>query len=333
MTVEIIEDKVIWDQFVDSSAYAALSHKWDFLKIAEKYSGHSLRTYGFYKGEELRNLPLVIQRVKGLRTIYSPPPTRGMLNLGFLVSKEYDSLKQSKKESFLSSFLGEIEIEMQKYSPDYTLIYTVPNFPDIRFFKWNNYTVVPRYTYTIDLNQKVDDLWNNLHKDVKRCVKLAEGNGLELRKSDDVSALYERQETRYKEKAANYSMDADYLKEVLKAYPDNIKIYYVHNDKGEIVSGMISQEYNGRFIVWIGIARSEEHANEFLIWKLMAQAKSEGFKKFEIAGGDDINQCKFKSRFSPSLETWYHVSKKSMLGEFAGWTYANLYKRTRLKGN
>lgn len=327
MTIELIGDKNIWDDFVDESPYGFLSHKWDFLKIAEKYSGYTLRTYGFYKGEELLGIyPLFYKRAMGIKMIYSPPPDRGMPYLGFMVSNEYDKLKQSKKENFLSSFLGEVEMEIQKYSPDYMQIYTAPNLLDMRFFNWNDYSVKPKYTYNVDLNRPLEGIWDNFHKDVKRCVKLAESYGLELRRGNDISALHERQERRYRQIAANFSMDAKYLKELFKVYPDNIKVYYVYNDEGEVVSGLTSQEYKGRFMVWMGIARAVEHANEFLIWRLMEKAKSEGLKVFEIAGADDIHLNQFKSRFSPSLDVWYRICKTSTLGKVAGWAYANLYK-------
>ena len=170
MTVELIEDKKIWDKLVDESPHATLSHKWDFLKIIEKYSGYKLYTYGVYKGDYLLGIyPLFYRRKLGLRTIYSPP--MGALYLGFLVSNEFDELKQSKKESFLNSFLGEMENEIQMYAPDYTLIYTTPNFSDIRFYKWNNYTVSPEYTYSVNLNLSQEEMWNNLIQRYRRCDK------------------------------------------------------------------------------------------------------------------------------------------------------------------
>jgi len=329
----LIEDKKIWDDFVDESPYAALSHKWDFLKITEKHSGFKLRTYGVYKGDEILGIyPLFHKRVMGLRTIYSPPPNIGTLYLGFLVSKEYDKLKQSKKESFLNFFLSEIETEVRKYSPDYMLVYTVPNFMDMRFFKWSDYFVRPMYTYVVDLSRPAEEIWKNLHTDIRRCVRLADGYGLELRMSDDISTLHERQERRYREIEANFSMDAEYLKELLNAYPHNIKAYYVYNDRGEVISGITSQEYNGKFFVWMGIARAVEHANEFLMWKMIEKAKSEGFKKFEIAGADDRHLNQFKSRFSPSLEVCGRIYKKSTLGKIAGWTYINIYRPYFKKG-
>jgi hypothetical protein len=332
MTVKLIEDKGIWDKFVDESPYGFLAHKWDFLKIAEQHSGYKLYTYGFYNGNELQGVyPLFYNRSLGLKTAYSPPPRRGIPYLGFLVAEEYNNLKQSKKENFLNQFLGEIEAEIKSYFPDYMLIYTVPNFPDMRFFKWNDYYVAPDFTYVVDLDRPDEEIWGSFHKDLRRDIRQAESSGLELKTSSDLSIFHERQERRYKEKAANFSMDADYLKDLFQAFPDNISIYYVYNDSGEAVSASMGQEYKGRFLGWMGLAKSTGHANEFMLWKLMESARSRGLKKFEIAGANVRSQCQFKSKFNPSLEICYHIYKKSYLGKVAEWTYVNLYERLILQ--
>ena len=147
--------------------------------------------------------------------------------------------------------------------------------------------------------------------------------------SDNISIIHERQEKRYKEIGSNFSMNPEYLNELIKAFPDNIKVHYAHNTNGEIVSGLTSQKYNGKFLAWMGGARAEEHANEFLIWNLMLGAKADGFKRFEIAGADARNQCHFKSGFNPDLEVFYKINKKSIFGEAASWAYSNLYLKAR----
>jgi len=327
MAIVPIDEKSVWDKFVDESPYAFLSHKWDFLKIAEKHSGYRLYTYGFYKGEELLGVyPLFCKRFNGFKMFFSPPPRRGIPYLGFLVSKEYDQLKQSKRESLLNQFLEETEVKIEEYSPDYMLVYTVPNFLDMRFFKWNDYQVAPDFTYVVNLNKSAEEIWGNFHKDLRRDIKHAESSGLDMRESTALSIFHERQEKRYKEKSANFSMDVNYLQDLCNAYPDNIHIYYVYDNGGQVVSASMSQEYKGRVLGWMGLAKSVGHANEFMIWKLMEDAKSKGFDKFEIAGANVRSQCQFKSRFNPSLEVCHHIYKKSRLGRAAEWAYANLYE-------
>ncbi len=327
MSIELINDKSTWDRFVDENPYSFLSHKWDFLKIAEKHSGCKLHTYGFYKGEELLGIyPLFFKRSKGFKMVFSPPPKKGIPYLGFLVSEDYDRQKQSKRESLLNLFLEEVEEEIKKYSPDYMLVYTVPNFLDMRFFKWNDYYVAPDFTYSVDLQRPLEETWGNFHKDLRRDIKHAESSGLELKETADISIFHERQERRYREKAANFSMDGNYLKDLYDAFPHNIRIYHVYDSGGQVVSASIAQEYKGRVLGWMGLAKSTGHANEFMVWRLLEAAKLRGFNSFEIAGANVRSQCQFKSRFNPSLEVCYHIYKKSHLGKAAEWTYSNLYE-------
>jgi hypothetical protein len=327
MAAEIIEDKTLWDDFVDENPYGLLYHRWDFLKLAEKYSGYKLRPYGVFKGEELLGIyPLFYKRTNGMKTIFSPPPGRSIPYLGFLVSGEYDKLKQSKKESFLNSFLEDVELEIKKYSPDFMLIYTVPNFLDMRFFKWNNYFVAPEFTYVLNLKMPLEEIWNSFHKDLRRDIKQADSFGLEIKTSNDLSIFYERQEKRFREKAASFSINLNYFQDLFDAFPDNLKIYYIYDDKGEAIAASISQEYKGRFLGWMGLAKTAGHANEFMIWKLIELAKSKNLAKFEIAGANVRAQCQFKSKFNPCLELSYHIRRRNALGKVAEWTYGNLYK-------
>jgi hypothetical protein len=41
MDVELLDDKKLWDQFVEHSPQGTLFHKWDLLKIVERHSSSS----------------------------------------------------------------------------------------------------------------------------------------------------------------------------------------------------------------------------------------------------------------------------------------------------
>jgi len=140
MTTEIIRDKDRWDKFVDESPYGTIFHKWDFLKILEKYSGYRLLTYGVYNGNQLICVfPLFLRSYMGLKLLFSPPPSINMPYLGFLMSPMYDSVKQKRKESYLDEVVREISAEIKKLSTNYVSTITAPGFRDIRPFKWHDY--------------------------------------------------------------------------------------------------------------------------------------------------------------------------------------------------
>jgi hypothetical protein len=332
LTTEIIKDGQLWDEFVDQSPYGMLFHKWDFLKTVEKHTGYELRSYGIYKGEKLIGIfPLFFKRSHSIKMLFSPPPRTGIYYLGFILSKDYDGQKQSKKEGELGYFSDEMEKQIEELAPDYLLINAVPNFLDSRYFKWNNYTVEPNYTYVIDLSRPVEEIWGGFNRYLRKDIKSAEVAGLSLGLAEDVSAFYSMQSRRYEEQGlVDPLVGKDYLKDLFEAYPDYIKMYYIYDKGGSIISAFTTLEYKERFQGWMGLIKTIGHANEFLIWNMIQYSLAKNFKKFEIIGANVKNQCPFKSKFNPNLEMNYIISKKNIRGNMAEWAYLNLIKNKKV---
>src|SRR5512146_163575 len=101
MSIEIIDDMGLWDGFIEESPQGMLFHRWDFLKIIEKYTHYRLFPYGIYEGRELVSvIPIFYKSTKGIKMAYSPP--QGTLAyipyLGPVMGRTYESLTQHKKE-------------------------------------------------------------------------------------------------------------------------------------------------------------------------------------------------------------------------------------------
>lgn len=331
MTIEIIKDGQLWDQFIDESPYGTLFHKWDFLKIVERHSGYRLNAYGAYKGERLIGIfPLFYKKTHGVKMLFSPPPRTGIYYLGFVLSKDYNNSKQSKKESELGIFSDEMEGTIEDLSPDYTLINTVPNFLDTRFFKWNDYFVEPNYTYVIDLGKSAEEIMGSFSRHLRRAIKSADGSGTRLGPGEDLSIFCDMQSRRYEEQGMiDPLISEEYFSDLVKAYPDNIKVYYLYERNGEVISALTTQEYKDRFQAWMGLTKTVENANEQIVWNLIQLARERKYKKFEIIGANVKNQCPFKSKFNPSLETNYIIQKKNLRGMMAEWAYINLIKNRK----
>lgn len=327
MTIKIIEDKELWDSFVDESPYGLLYHKWDFLNIIEKHSGYKLIPNGIYKGDELIAIfPLFFKKLWGLKTIFSPPPKTGVPYLGFIVGKKYDNLKQNKKEGILNLIANEIDEEIKNFSPNYVSISTVPNLMDIRPFKWNNYKTDILFTYVIKLNRTLNQIFDSFHKNLRKQIKQSERLNLKMSQSNNLSIFWELQKTRYEEQGLNYPISTNYLNALIKTYPQNIGLYYLHNNNGNIVGAVITQEYK-KFSLWIGNTKTQNWENEYIIWKLIQKAKTENYQKFENIGANTKHLCQFKSKFNPSLEFYFTIYKKDILGKISEWGYSSFIKR------
>jgi hypothetical protein len=330
MVVELIKEKEVWDNFVDRSPYGLIFHKWDYLKITERHTGYKLLLYGIYKGDKLIGIfPLFYKKIKGLKTVFSPPPQTGIPYLGFVMNKEYNTLKQNKKENYLNIIADEINDEIKKFSPNYISISIVPEVLDIRPFKWNNYQVNIGFTYFLDLNRTLDDIWNDFKKNLRSKIKRAEELNLKVLESDDLSILYDLLKQRYEEQGMNFPIvSRNYLEDLLKAYPKNLGLYYLY-DNNEVIGGRMTQEYK-RFLLWMGNPKIKNYicGSDYMNWKMIQRAKTRGYKEFEIWGAGVKNLCQFKSKFNPSLAICFTIHKKDALGKTAEWVYLNFIKKS-----
>ncbi|MGI5970632.1 MAG: GNAT family N-acetyltransferase [Oscillospiraceae bacterium] len=330
MAVRLITDKNLWDGFIDSSPYGLVFHKWDFLKLAEKHTGYKLLPYGIYKGEQLVCVfPLFYKKILGVRQLFSPPPKSGIPYLGPVLQESYDNAKQVKKESIINSIVLEIDAEINKLAPNYFSAVLVPGLLDIRPFQWLGYSVEPGYTYTCSLAPDLNAIWKGFSTVCRQNIRKGEALNCTLETSGDVSGITGRLTERYSEQGLNLTLSADYLSEVLKAYPDNFKLNCLL-DNGKLVGSVLIQAYK-RYIAWIGLSKMKDkkyvYANEFMIWQLMRQAKAQGFKRFEISGANKYSLCKFRSKFNPRLDMYFTVSKKDVLGKTAEAFYYRFVKR------
>jgi hypothetical protein len=330
MAINLVTNQNQWDSFIDDSPHGLLYHKWDFLKLVEKYTGYEFLPYGIYKGEQLICVfPLFYKKIIGVKLLFSPPPQSGIPYLGPVMDKDYDYIKQDKKESKVNLVAQEIDAELNKIAPNYFSITLVPGFIDIRPFQWRNYQVNPSYTYVINLKPELEDIWEGLTTICRHNIQKGEDLQCQLVRCDDTSILTDLLTQRYNEQGLNHAVDPAYLKEALKTYPENVVLHCLY-DNDELIGATLNQAYNW-YLGWMGLAKPRDekykYANELMVWQLIQQAKSLGFDKFEISGANKQSLCRYRSKFNPQLEVYFRISKKDTLGKIAEAFYYNFVKK------
>lgn len=334
MPAEIIHDPALWDGFIEESPYGMLFHRWDFLKIIEKHSGYTLYPYGVYRGEELACLfPLYYRRDKGMKMVFSPPPGMCIPYMGFVVSPVYDTLKQKRKERFLTEVADDINGEIEHFSPNYSSFSTVPGFRDARPFLWNGYNASLNYTYLVDLSKPLEEVWEGFDKDTKKRIRVCEKYGLQLKQVNYVREFYDIMKKRFAEMGLSSPLASPgYVEDILKAFPDNIKLYFLYHGE-EVVSVVLNYEYKGRLMLWLGDINihREISGTEYQNWELIKSARLRGFKEVEIEGASIQQVCTFKSKFNPTPEINFILNKKDPLGVMAEWAYVNLIRKSPIK--
>jgi hypothetical protein len=335
MTVKLMDDGRQWDSFVEESPYGLLFHKWDFLKIVEKYSGYRLLPYGIYKGDELICLfPMFFKVKSGLKLLYSPPQQTlaYVPYLGFVMSPVYDDLRQHKKENYLDIVARELNREVRKLSVNHASIAASPGFVDFRHFKWSGYHVDVGYTYIIDLKRSTQELWNSLSKDCRKSIKDCEKKHLTLKPSDDIGAFMKimRQDLEHKGSTFFHRQSPEYLKELMARFPDNLKMSFLYDDD-YLVAAAINCEYKKHLLLWMcGKDCSRGDYGEYLNWEFIKKAKADGIEHVENWGTEQKLLCVYKSKFNPVLEARYGLTRDDNIGRLANWTYNNVIGNPKL---
>lgn len=329
MVVKLIDDQGLWNKHIEESPYGTLFHLWDFLKIIEKHSECKLYPYGIYRGDELVCLfPLFIKSFMGITMVFSPPHGMGIPYLGFVMSSIYDKLKQRRKESYINNVADEIEAEIKKMHANSVHISTVNRFVDVRPFRWNGYDILMNYSYAIDLKRPFDEIWENFDDELKREISESEKLQLSIRPADDVDRFYRVMQDRFKEQHETPPITSkEYLKDVLKTFPDNIKIGFLYNGN-DILDPIASYQYKNRSGFWIWLARQDEalHSSESGAWNFIKNKKAEGMESLEITGANIKSQYVFKSKFNAPLIYNFSIFKNDLIGRMGEGIYSSLIK-------
>ncbi len=327
MSIKLLDNPALWDKFIEESPYGMIFHRWEFLRIIEKYSGFRLYPFGVYRGEELVcTFPLFYKSYGGLRMVFSPPPGVCVPYLGPVMSPLYDGLRQRKKESYLNAVVDEIQGQIAKFSPNYVSVNTVPGFEDIRPFKWAGYDIGISHTYILDISGPLDKLWEgfdaNCRKGIKSCGKLP----VVLKETRDARKFYEITQERFRGIGMNCPLPSvDYLTEIIDTFPENARMYFLYAGE-EIAYIALNVEYKGSLMFWLGEinVRTDLAGNEYAKWEFIKDAKARGFREIEFEGATMKQLCMFKSRFNPVLKHNFIIYRKDLVGSFVEWTYRNL---------
>ncbi len=334
MSIMLIDDNKLWDKFVDNSPDGLLFHKWNFLEAMAEFTGYTLERYGIYDGSTLIALyPIFSKNFFGFKTLFSPPPQTGVPYLGFIMGADYYSLKQSKKETQLSIVSDCFKKVVEDKNYMYVSVSLVPNFMDIRQFKWNSFDTNMSYTYIMDLAQSSDEIYSGFKKNIRERIKKAKSYNLVMEKSYDLShlsQLYNTEKERYEKQGLNSSLASlKYLEKIFTLYPQNICLYAIYDNERNIISLELTHEYNNKFLLLMGAIKTEDKfgVNQFSTWELIKKAKEENYKYVDFVGANKKTICDFKSQFNPSLGFNYSIKKQNLMGNFAEFLYSQFIKK------
>ena len=311
-----------WDRIVESSSHGTIYHTWKWLKIIEKnswmgkYGRHSkskLFPIMALKGEKpVAIFPLFYYKYCMFNFVFSPPAKNGVNYLGAVI-RDYDLLKQNKKESIFIEFQSKVDdFISNNLKADYTSIILSPNLIDSRPFVWNNYDVTPKYSYIIELSN-INDVWNNFKSQLRRNIRATEKKVLiEKGSKVELEYIFDNYKKRSTEQKLYFTLSKEYLFDLYDTFaPINFEIL-VAKYQDEIVGGIILTNYKDKVSTFIGTAKTDLkgiYPNDLLIWRTIEHVFSQGYRYCELEWANTKRLNNFKSKYNPDLTIYLSTVK------------------------
>jgi hypothetical protein len=231
---------------------------------------------------------------------------------GFVFNlNQYDLLTQfTIKNEIYDTLLKELPIGVL----DSITIANSPSFNDVRYFTWNGWNTLIRYTFFIDLqNYKNSSFVNNMEK------KIIE-NHLTIEESKDIDSIFTLYESTWNRRGYSVPVNKEFIKEIFHAFEqkNKIKMLIGVSKTGKIAAANIVLIDPNCVHAWIAATDSE-------LWKtgihygmyshIFRYFKNKGSTLFNINMGNTKNLLPFAHCFNPRLVPYLIIEKRGMINK------------------
>ena len=324
-----------WDDLVRRSPRATVFHRSAVLRALAGGAGVTLHPLvGVEDGTPVGLFP-VFELDKGpFSAAFSPPPGLWATYLGPVVLSDVDGSYRDverRRRAFVEVCSRYVE---RVIDPVYTRVITSYRYDDIRPFQWQGYRAEPRYTYVVELTDE-EELLGRFSSDARRNVRDSyEDHVIEAGGREAIDRILDQVRRRYDEQGEPKSLPYAFARHLHADVDEDVLYPYVYRTDGEFVGGILALAGDDTVYRWLGGVKPavevDAPVNDLVDWQIMTDAMAAGYGYYDLvgAGNDRINR--YKTKFNPTLRTFYRISSDSRLTDAAVATYEQLleYKRS-----
>jgi len=313
--IQTLDDPESWNSLVTASEMATPFHLAEALDAFAAASGTTVHRLVGYKGQEpCGAFPVFTKRMGPFTAAFSPPPNLKVAYLG-PVLLNVDKLKRRRLELRHGRFLDAcVEWLDDEHDPRFTTVRTVPRYDDVRPFIWNDYAATPRHTYVVELSRGTDELLEAFSSDARRNITAEYDVDYEIEQDPSaIEAMIRGATARHAEQGEQFPIDAAFVRRLFEELPDGAVRPVACRVDGAFVGGQILLELGDQAINWISVADRDVDipVTELIDWWFMNRAVDRGVDWFDLAGANNRRLSQYKSKFAPTLTTYYRVERGS----------------------
>ena len=226
---------------------------------------------------------------------------------------------ESKNKSSVNTFTKEVMLEVCNYIKTQNALLSILAFPitvtDLQPFIWNQFKVIPNYTYQIDLIKTMEEIKSNFDSKNRNAINKAIKEGVEISENEiSKSDLYAYFKTTLETTDANIydkELEAIFLK--FATLQNSFCVTAKHNQK---VIGNVFCVYDANACYYLlgGVDKQSgiQGVNNLLVQHSIEKAKAMQCKVFDFEGSMLQGVEKFFRSFGGNLLPYYTVNKASL---------------------
>lgn len=318
-----------WNHYLKRSPQSTVFHRQEVLETIENHSDSALRRLVGYKGHEpVGVFPLFKLQKAQIPMIFSPPPRFGIEAQGPILLN-YQNLKQRKFERRHRRFITKcLEYVSREFNPWYYRFVTTTNYHDPRPFEWDEFTVTPRHTYTLDLSEDTEKIKKSFSKSLRRYLDPEETDRFKITEEGEegIEFIHEQIKSRWEAQGRSYSISLDFLTDLYHNLPEGHFRPYIGTVDGERASGMIILQDDDTIYFSEGGGKPDVDfpINDLLHWQIIQDAKERDVAEYDLYGANTPRICGYKSKFNADLRTYYEIERGNVVTRLMSKVYRRL---------
>jgi lipid II:glycine glycyltransferase (peptidoglycan interpeptide bridge formation enzyme) len=286
--------------------YGTIFNTYEWLKLFE-----NIELYGIHdKGNNLIGGFHIYKQTKMGFSIYRNAPFTPHIGPFLKIDAQNSSNVISKyREALLimADFLDNIKYSIISISLDKDIIDALP-------FIWKKFKVVPGYTYILDLDRSLDDIYKNMTAERRNDIKKGVKDELIVEKTNDyniVKSLVIKTFLRQK-KEINKEMINKILFDF--ANNDNSFAFVTFKDKEPIATVFCVHDKRTSYYLLGGYNFENKHhgAGPLAMWEAIKYSKEIGLKYFDFEGSMIPQIEKYFRGFGGKLIPYYRINKAKL---------------------
>ncbi len=270
----------LWDNLVDESPNGTLFHKSIWLRA----SGKSFVIYGCFRGGELcAGVPFSCHARFGIKRACHPTLTP---YLGVLFKQNND--KYVTRISHEKDINREIARRLKRDFHHITFKCT-PGVTDFQPYMREGFSVGIRYTYKVNLNRSLEDIWKSMAAGRRSDIVKAGKDGISAIHSDDFEQTFDLVDKTFvrQDLIAGFKSRACSYNEILRK-KNQCKSFLAKDRNGDLIASAYIVWDNRRSYYLLGgydSYKSHRGGSALAIWEAIRFSKEElGLKEFDFEG-------------------------------------------------